>query len=820
MAQEVALRISVQGQQELTKATANVNRLVAERKKLNKSLKDGSITQATYDKAIAKNNVNLKAARTNVNRLNKEILINNKVMKKGKGLTASITKGFGAMAVRLGAAYLGFAALSKIVTSATSIINNFDKANSKLRAILGKTRDEMDALRKSAKQFGSTTAFTATQVTELQTALAKLGFTEVQILNMTEGVLALAAASDTDLANAAEIAGSTMRAFGLDAEETNRVVDVMAKSFSTSALDIDKFKDSMGKVAPVAKSVGLTLEETTAMLGTLANAGLDASTSGTSLRNIFLQLAKHGLTWEEAQTKMAAATDRVNEGQELFGKRGVTAALIIMDMQAEIEALTESYNKATGSALEMAEAQLDNLIGDKLLLTSAWEGFILSVDEGSGVFSTAMRTMTSFLTDQINELQAWNEGALEFWDAFDDDKRAKKMLKWKADMKKKTEEGNQKTEAELELEKKKAAIAEKYNKLLEKYNKDQEKWDKDELKRKKDLQKKKDQLLKDNENAIKEQLDNEIDDYNNYLIKKAELEQEYYDSQLTQEQRELNAVEDKYFTLLEMAAKHGDDMTALIAAKEKEQEDIKKAADKRREESEKETNDKIAQDRRQLYNELVQVASFAVSAIGELGERRTSRNLEELDKMQQQGLISQEEADKKKEDVERKAFNRRKMLGISNVIINFAQGNAANFKDGLMAGLVASPIMTALMLAQIALIASEQFAQGGLVGGGVFEGPSHAKGGIKFASGGRLMEAEGGEAIINKRSTAMFKPQLSAMNAAGGGVKFADGGILNGMRGNFDMAGMNFGRGQVVVVESAITDSQNTVQNIQSNASI
>ncbi|HAT63293.1 MAG TPA: hypothetical protein DCS66_01660, partial [Flavobacteriaceae bacterium] len=144
MTKEIALRISVKGQKELTKATANVNKLVNERKKLNKALKTGSINQSTYDKAIGRNNVTLKAARTNVNRLNKEILINNRVMKKGRGLVGSMTKGFSAMAMRLGVAYLGFAALSKIVGSAMSIITNFDKANSKLRAILGKTREEMD----------------------------------------------------------------------------------------------------------------------------------------------------------------------------------------------------------------------------------------------------------------------------------------------------------------------------------------------------------------------------------------------------------------------------------------------------------------------------------------------------------------------------------------------------------------------------------------------------------------------------------------------------------------------------------------------------
>jgi len=87
--------------------------------------------------------------------------------------------------------------------------------------------------------------------------------------------------------------------------------------------------------------------------------------------------------------------------------------------------------------------------------------------------------------------------------------------------------------------------------------------------------------------------------------------------------------------------------------------------------------------------------------------------------------------------------------------------------------IAASVATGALGFANVANIAGVQFANGGLVDGGMFEGASHANGGIKFAAGGKIMEAEGGEAIINKRSTAMFRPVLSAINSVGGGKKFA-----------------------------------------------
>ena len=119
--------------------------------------------------------------------------------------------------------------------------------------------------------------------------------------------------------------------------------------------------------------------------------------------------------------------------------------------------------------------------------------------------------------------------------------------------------------------------------------------------------------------------------------------------------------------------------------------------------------------------------------------------------------------------------------------------------------------------------AVDGYAQGGMV-----HGNSHAQGGEKFSVGGRVVELEGGEAVINKRSTSMFRSQLSAMNYAGGGVSFADGGVTNvpsfaqtqfqvdGQRG---IQGAMSQRSKVVVVEADITKSQNRVSAIEAEAS-
>ena len=189
----------------------------------------------------------------------------------------------------MGTAIAGAFAARAIIRGIGDMINifkDFEQAAADVASVLGKTKEETLALQDAAKDLGSTTVFTATQVQELQKELAKLGFSEQQILASTEAILQLAAATGTDLARAAEVAASTVKGFGLQAEDTQLVVDVMAKSFSSSSLDMEKFATAMAIVAPVAKNAGFSIQETTAQLGILTDRGVDASSAATALRNL------------------------------------------------------------------------------------------------------------------------------------------------------------------------------------------------------------------------------------------------------------------------------------------------------------------------------------------------------------------------------------------------------------------------------------------------------------------------------------------------------------------------------------------------------
>lgn len=289
------------------------------------------------------------------------------------------------------------------IKDAFNVVKNFDQASANLASVLGINRDAMGALTEQAKQLGATTKFTASNVAELQLEFAKLGFTQKEIENVTEATLELAAASGTDLGNAAEIAGSTLRAFGLDTSETQRVVDVMAKSFSASSLDIDKFKAAMSSVAPVAKGAGFTIEQTTALLGTLTNAGIDASTAGTGLRNIFLELTKKGLTFEESMNKIATSTDKNATSLALFGKRGAALGTILAENQDGFKGLTKTLEGSAGAAGEMADKQLDTLAGSLDILRSAWEGAILEMNDASGA-TDGLKDLVLLLAEALPHL--------------------------------------------------------------------------------------------------------------------------------------------------------------------------------------------------------------------------------------------------------------------------------------------------------------------------------------------------------------------------------------------------------------------------------
>ncbi|GAG65385.1 unnamed protein product, partial [marine sediment metagenome] len=168
---------------------------------------------------------------------------------------------------------------------------DFETQMLKVKAVSKATESEFANLMKTARYLGRTTTFTASQVASLELSLSKLGFTSRETVAATAGILKMAQATQSDLGEAAVVAGATLRAFNMDARESGKVADIMAASFTSSALDMDKFRESMKYISPIAASVGVSIEEATAAIALLADRGIHGSMAGTAMRMMLLKLA-------------------------------------------------------------------------------------------------------------------------------------------------------------------------------------------------------------------------------------------------------------------------------------------------------------------------------------------------------------------------------------------------------------------------------------------------------------------------------------------------------------------------------------------------
>lgn len=327
--------------------------------------------------------------------------------KKSKSSSGSIISDFKKIAVHVTAA---IAAIRGFV-QAFKVISDFERANSTLAAVLGTTKDNIKGLTQSALELGRSTEYTASEVTGLQVELARLGFSEKQITGMQESILKFAAAVGTDLSSAAARAGATMRGFGLTTQETTEMLSVMAVSTSKSALSFSYLDSSLGKFVPVAKAAGLDIKDAVALLGTLADRGIDASSASTGLKNILLSMgtsagkaAKSLGGPVHSMDELLSGLDRLkNNGADLatiFGKYSYAVAEALADATTSARLLRGELEDTDGALNDMYHTMTDNVEGSIKRLQSAWEGFILSMSKSKG----PIKAVIDFLTDNVTYL--------------------------------------------------------------------------------------------------------------------------------------------------------------------------------------------------------------------------------------------------------------------------------------------------------------------------------------------------------------------------------------------------------------------------------
>lgn len=858
-----------------------------------------------------------------------------KDLKKLEGRTKSTTKSFGKMAAGVLGAVAAFKQIGSAVSNAMKSFRDFEFQMAKVKAITGANTSEFLKLSKSAQDLGRSTFFTAQQVAELQTNFGKLGFTTQEILNAQEATLMLATATDSDLARAAIVAGSAVRGFGLDASETQRVVDVMAVAFTSSALDIEKFQTSMTKVAPIAKSAGFSIEDTTAIMSQLADSGIEASIAGTSLRNILLKMQDPNSDLVKSFGKTIHSLDELVPALSKFSEEGGSLAEImeVVDLRqaAAFEQMITSRERtvelrdalkdASGAAEEMARIVGDTLEGAFKRAESAGQGFQIgfmslfsdSIKNIVDGFSSFVNTLTDFIeipvsqkvdedrvamNDLFNALQSTNisqdtrnklitELNLKYGEYLPNIVTEKTNLE---DLKKAQVEANAAMLQKVTI----LAAEEKLTEIR---------------KRQIDNEIEAATLAKEQSESLREQTEARVNTNERLKTSLSGVDVEMSNANmavkentqdLIKNKEEADKLAEEYETAATAALNLGVDVDALVKSLQISTTNTNKSTiatvkntdakkentilDKIQEQNLKdmlslqedllsgkitqsEFDEEVARRQIQLLDNVLRHSQLTdeermnltkksndlkikgiedeLSALDKLkmaqevinsvmnleqqnDDRRTSRAIKNLEERKESGIISQQEYESEVEKIERAAFAREKKRNIQKALMNTALGITEAFPNLLKMAFVA-----AMGVIQLNSIKSQEYGLGGVIeefaNGGMVNGKSHAQGGEKFAVGGRVVELEGGEAVINKKSTAMFSNQLSAMNAAGGGVKFADGGLLNmpsfsqqqfNALGQSQMMGAMGSSGKVVVVEADITNSQNTVSVIQSQATI
>lgn len=316
----------------------------------------------------------------------------------GKNLTVGVTTPI----VGMGAA---------ILTTA----GNFESSMNDVRAVTGATGQDLQDMTDLAKEMGSTTAFSASESADALAFLGMAGLSAQESMDALPGVLDLAAAGGMELATTADIATNVLSGFGLEVDQLARLNDVLAEAARSSNTSVEQLGGGFQYVGPVASAAGMSLEETAATLGMLADAGIQGEQGGTALRGALSRLLQPtsevqsrlddlGVTISDADGSMRPFADimgdlenagaDVNDMLTIFGVEAGPGMMAILQRGSDdLRDFTGNLENAEGAAKEMADIKMEGLQGQLKQLQSATEGVVLAIAD-----SGLLETVTSLLT--------------------------------------------------------------------------------------------------------------------------------------------------------------------------------------------------------------------------------------------------------------------------------------------------------------------------------------------------------------------------------------------------------------------------------------
>lgn len=397
----------------------------------NTALVNGEITQSQYDglqREIAETEAKLKSLEEQANQsataLQKISATGEKLQSVGNTISGVGTK---LLPVTGAVAAAG--------TAAVKTAADFESGMSKVAAISGATGSDLDALSDKAREMGAKTKFSASEAASAMEYMAMAGWKTEDMLGGIEGVMNLAAASGEDLATTSDIVTDALTAFGLTASDSGHFADVLAAASSNANTNVSMMGETFKYCAPIAGSLGFSVEDTAEAIGLMANAGIKSTQAGTSLRTIMTNLSSdftiagqnigevtiattnadgsmRSLSDILADCRVAFAglteSEQAAAAESLVGKNAMSGFLSLMNAgEGDINKLSTAIDNCDGTSQRMADTMNNNLEGQLTILKSALEELAISFGE---LLLPAVKNIVSFLQGFVDILNSMPEG--------------------------------------------------------------------------------------------------------------------------------------------------------------------------------------------------------------------------------------------------------------------------------------------------------------------------------------------------------------------------------------------------------------------------
>ena len=327
------------------------------------------------------------------------------------------------------------AALTGLGAVSVSTANDFEDAMSQAAGAINMPMEQMGALRDLAMQTGKETIFSAQEAGQAITELAKGGLTEADIqAGALKATMDLAASSGMELGNAANVVVQAMGAFGLSANDSAQAANALAGAAAASSTDVEPLTQGLAQASAQAKNAGWSIQETTAVLGKFADAGIVGSDAGTSLKTMLQRLAAPtdeaakkiealGIQTRDSQRNLLGASDMAEELQNklgglspaardaalqtIFGSDAMRAATVMMNSGEEGLA---TYIKATNDQ-EAAQRLANSQMGEGSLTIEEMKGSLETAAITIGqTLAPVITKVAEFITELANKFSALPQG--------------------------------------------------------------------------------------------------------------------------------------------------------------------------------------------------------------------------------------------------------------------------------------------------------------------------------------------------------------------------------------------------------------------------